>query len=285
MLPDLPTGVTKAHGFDPKREAAANRVLRATLPAVPGAQFVTVSDDWITADVSEPGWGGNSTDRTVAVGVETTWEYHLDNATKCQVAAALEVPLAGAGWAQDTLETSGAGGVANVRYSQFAKPGEYVAVSLGAPATSFAMRVQAHTTTTWLPTPQPSSPFSACHPDLPPSPPDTPVEVTAALAANQPIYAALPIPAGAALIEKTPEAATAMGSGNVAIGYGTSWRLQLPSGTGLCGSAATFEGAWRKPAGNASPTRAPPAATAASTSRPAPSKRPSPPPATSMASS
>jgi hypothetical protein len=246
VFPELPPDVTKAKGVDGQREAEANRALRAELPELPGAQLVDVTDHWVLDEVSEPGWAGNSTDRTVAVGVETTWRYRLDSASKCQVADAFEGPIAAAGWTQFTLETAGPGGVGAIRLSDFTKPDAHVIVNVDAPPTDFNIRVQAHRKTQPAATPPIASPFMPCQPDRPPPPPDRPVDKAAALAANQSIYAKLPIPPGATLVEKTPEAATAMGNGNVAIGYGTGWRLRLPAGTDLCAAASAFEAAMAK---------------------------------------
>ncbi|HEV3364820.1 MAG TPA: hypothetical protein VG795_11915 [Acidimicrobiia bacterium] len=242
-VPPLPPGVRKAKGLDPGREVAANRALRGELPEVPGAQLVDVSDRYVIEGVSESDWSGD--EEPVAVGVETVWRYRIDGVSKCRIADAFEGPIAATGWSQLTTQAPGPDGMA-FREIRFSKPGALLIVNVDAPPTTFGLRVQAHTKDLTVLSGPPTSPYVPCRSDLPLPPPDTPAERAAALAANHSIYRKLPIPAGATLVEETPEAATVFGNGNVPIGYGSQWKLRLPAGTELCAVAAAFDAAMAK---------------------------------------
>ena len=242
IFPKLSKGVRRVGGLNGPKEAAANRQLRSQLPEMPGAQLVRVTDHYLTNEDSD--------DRAFASGVQTDWTYRISGVTKCQIADTLEHPLATAGWTQRTLETSGIPPEAgNARLTEFYRSGSSIVISLGAPPTSFEVRIVSHRRESdGSPSPAAAADLqmSLCHPDVPPAPPDKPVNRAAALKANQAIYSRLPIPAGAVVTAHSDDAATAMGNGNVPIGYGSGWDIQLPPGTHLCASAAAFDAAMAK---------------------------------------
>ncbi len=185
----------------------------------------------------------------IYTGVETLWTYRIEGAAKCQIADPLEGALAAKGWKQHTLETAGPGGVGAIRFSEFYRSSGFVIVNVDAPPTSFNIRIQARRRTADGSTPTaPPTAFLPwpCTPDRPPLPPDKPANRAAALKANQAIYARLPLPAGAEVTAHRDDTATAYGNGNVAIGYGSGWTLQLPPGTDPCASAAAFDAAMAK---------------------------------------
>jgi hypothetical protein len=122
-------------------------------------------------------------DRSIAIAVETAWTYTVEGATKCQLAEALEVPLAGAGWKQYTSQTAGPSGVGAVRYNEFSRSPAFVTVVINAPPVSFDVRVQAHGSSPNFGSELGSSHLVPCQPDQPLPPPAQPADRAGALAA------------------------------------------------------------------------------------------------------
>lgn len=170
-FPGVPVDSTLGEGVEVDAECRANRELRADLPVPSGARLVGVSDIYVIEGGGEADPTGR---RRRAVGVQTTWSYEWDGASKCQVAATLEEPLAANGWLVFALETSADRATGSTFRSADLQRGP-AAVHVGwGPPNRVTLSVQAHSTRrlqlqeNGQPFP---NPFTPCRPDVAPPPP------------------------------------------------------------------------------------------------------------------